>query len=76
MSTRTERRRKAERHGRWAESLCLWSLRLKGYRILARNFSCHLGELDLIALDGDGIVFVEVRSTGGGRGNDTTGYAT
>jgi putative endonuclease len=34
-----------------------------GYRILARNFSCHLGELDLIALDGDCIVFVEVRST-------------
>lgn len=34
-----------------------------GYRILARNFSCQLGEIDIIALDGRTIVFVEVRST-------------
>lgn len=38
-------------------------LRRKGYRILARNYSCPLGELDLVALDGACIVFVEVRST-------------
>jgi putative endonuclease len=36
-----------------------------GYRIVARNYSCPLGELDLIALDHGCIVFVEVRSTGG-----------
>jgi putative endonuclease len=40
-------------------------LRRRGYRILARNYTCLLGELDLVALDGDCIVFVEVRSTGG-----------
>ncbi len=38
-------------------------LRKRGYRILARNFRCDLGEIDLIALDGNCIVFVEVRST-------------
>jgi putative endonuclease len=38
-------------------------LKKLGYRILARNFRCPLGELDLVALDGDCIVFVEVRST-------------
>jgi putative endonuclease len=38
-------------------------LKRLGYRIVARNFSCPLGELDLIALDGASIVFVEVRST-------------
>ncbi len=38
-------------------------LRRLGYRILSRNFSCPLGELDLVALDGACIVFVEVRST-------------
>jgi putative endonuclease len=38
-------------------------LRKRGYRILTRNFRCELGEIDLIALDGDCIVFVEVRST-------------
>jgi putative endonuclease len=39
-------------------------LRRLGYRILARNYTCAHGELDLIALDGPTIVFVEVRSTG------------
>jgi putative endonuclease len=38
-------------------------LKKLGYRILARNFTCPLGELDLIALDGKTLVFVEVRST-------------
>jgi putative endonuclease len=39
-------------------------LRRLGYRILKRNYSCIHGELDLVALDGRCIVFVEVRSTG------------
>jgi putative endonuclease len=40
-----------------------------GYRLLVRNYTCPLGELDLIALDGACLVFVEVRSTGN---EDTT----
>ncbi len=39
-------------------------LRRLGYRVVTRNYSCPHGELDLIALDGRCIVFVEVRSTG------------
>jgi putative endonuclease len=39
-------------------------LRRLGYRILERNYTCPQGELDLIALDGRCLVFVEVRSTG------------
>ncbi len=38
-------------------------LRRLGYRIVTRNYSCPYGELDLVALDGRCIVFVEVRST-------------
>ena len=38
-------------------------LKRLGYRILARNYTCTHGELDLIALDGACVVFVEVRST-------------
>jgi putative endonuclease len=40
-------------------------LKRLGYRILAQNHACLQGELDLVALDGTCIVFVEVRSTGG-----------
>ena len=39
-------------------------LKRLGYRILARNYTCPSGELDIVALDGQCIVFVEVRSTG------------
>ena len=35
-----------------------------GFRIVARNYSSPVGELDLVALDGRCVVFVEVRSTG------------
>jgi putative endonuclease len=38
-------------------------LKKLGYRIVARNYSCPTGELDLVALDGSCIVFAEVRST-------------
>jgi putative endonuclease len=38
-------------------------LKRLGYRILVRNYTCDLGELDIIALDRGCIVFVEVRST-------------
>jgi putative endonuclease len=41
-------------------------LKRKGFRIVARNYACPLGELDLVALDGRCIVFVEVRSTEAG----------
>lgn len=33
-----------------------------GYKIIEKNFSCKLGEIDIIAQDGDTLVFVEVRS--------------
>lgn len=41
-------------------------LRRQGFRILKRNYSCPGGELDLVALDGGSLVFVEVRSTAAG----------
>jgi putative endonuclease len=36
-------------------------LRERGYHILERNFRCRAGEVDLIALDGATLVFVEVK---------------
>jgi putative endonuclease len=37
-------------------------LRRKGLRILTRGYRTHQGEVDLIARDGDVVVFVEVKS--------------
>lgn len=37
-------------------------LESKGYRIIDQNFSSRFGELDLVALDGEDLVFVEVKT--------------
>ncbi len=51
--------------GRRGEDRAAQYLRRRGYRILARNWRCRLGEIDLIALDGDTLVFVEVKTRRG-----------
>ena len=33
----------------------------KGYRVLENNYKCPLGEIDIIALDGETLVFLEVK---------------
>jgi putative endonuclease len=40
-------------------------LEQRGYKIIARNFRTRLGEIDLIAEDADGLVFIEVRTRRG-----------
>ncbi len=42
-------------------------LRRRGYRILVRNYRCLTGEIDLIAADGETIVFVEVKTRSEGE---------
>lgn len=48
------------------EDLAADYLARRGHRLLARNWRCSLGEVDLITLDGQSLVFVEVRSTAAG----------
>lgn len=60
------RRELGQRSERMAEEF----LRRQRYTILARNYRCGLGEIDLIALDRDTVVFVEVRSHTGQRFGD------
>jgi putative endonuclease len=57
-----ESRRLAWARGRRAESLAACWLRLKGYRILGRNFRVPVGEIDLIARRGRVCALVEVKS--------------
>ena len=44
-----------------SEALAAAFLEDRGLCILARNYRCRLGEIDLIARDGSTTVFVEVR---------------
>ncbi len=48
--------------GTAAEELARRYLETRGLTLVARNFRCRVGELDLIMRDGDQLVFVEVRS--------------
>ena len=48
--------------GAEAEALAAAFLERQGVRIIARNYRCRLGEIDLVARDGATTVFVEVRS--------------
>lgn len=49
--------------GRRSERAAAAFLRNSGFRILAANLDDHLGEIDLLALDGETLVVIEVRST-------------
>jgi putative endonuclease len=50
-----------QRTGRIAEDLVARCLAESGWRILERNARTRYGELDLVALDGRALVFVEVK---------------
>lgn len=58
------------RVGAQYEDLAARCLEEKGYRILERNYRCRQGEIDLIALDGRCLVFVEVKYCRDGRSGD------
>jgi putative endonuclease len=60
-----QRRRRAERRGRLGEWLCLWYLRLRGWRIVARGWRCPAGEIDILARRGRVLAVVEVKSRAG-----------
>ncbi|MFH1631900.1 MAG: YraN family protein [bacterium] len=48
-----------------AEDLAAKMLEEKGFKILERQFKTNIGEVDLIARDGNEIVFVEVKARHG-----------
>ena len=51
-----------KRLGETAEAFAANYLKAKGYRILAQNYRCRHGEIDIVALDKFTLVFIEVRA--------------
>lgn len=47
--------------GSASERAAGYYLEQKGYRILQYNYRCRIGEIDIIAEDGEAIVFCEVK---------------
>ena len=48
--------------GKRGEDIAVAYLKNRGYRIIERNYKCLFGEIDIVAKDGDTVVFVEVKS--------------
>lgn len=57
--------------GRRAERVAERELRRRGYRIVARNLRLAGGEIDVVALEGGTVCFIEVRA----RSSDEVGSA-
>ncbi|MBI1878731.1 MAG: YraN family protein [Chloroflexi bacterium] len=58
---------KRKQTGRQGEDIAASFLVGKGYQIIARNWRCPVGELDLVMADDETLVFVEVRTRSGSR---------
>lgn len=54
-----------QRLGQIGERLAASTLEKRAYRIIERNYRCCYGEVDLIAQDGQDLVFVEVKTRRG-----------
>lgn len=54
-----------QRLGRLGEDLAAAYLTRLGYHVLARNYRCALGEVDIIAREGECVAIVEVRTRRG-----------
>jgi len=51
-----------QQYGEAGEALAARLLKKRGYKIIETNYRTPLGEIDIIARDGDTLVFVEVKA--------------
>ncbi len=54
-----------KRLGDWGERIAAEKLRADGYEIVAQNWRCAQGEIDIVARQQDEIAFVEVKTRRG-----------
>ena len=55
------------RLGKWGEGVASRFLQDIGYQVLETNYRCRWGEVDIVAREGDDLVFVEVRTRSSGQ---------
>jgi putative endonuclease len=48
--------------GKKGEEIALRFLKKNGYRIIERNYTCKMGEIDIIAREKETFVFIEVKT--------------
>lgn len=48
--------------GKLGEDLATKYLEQQGYKVIERNFECRQGEIDIIAIDKNELVFIEVKT--------------
>lgn len=58
-------RNSRRRLGQWGENVAALQLEAKGLVLIERNWRCRDGEIDLVARDGEVVVFVEVKTRRG-----------
>ncbi|MBW2707690.1 MAG: YraN family protein [Deltaproteobacteria bacterium] len=51
--------------GARGEALAFEEVKRLGYEVMAKNYRCPLGEVDLVAKDGDTLVFIEIKTRKG-----------
>lgn len=64
-----------QRLGKWGEDMAAQCLVAQGYEIVARNWRCPAGELDIVARHHGELVFVEVKTRWGGPPEESIGPA-
>ncbi|MFP4521979.1 MAG: YraN family protein [Fibrobacterota bacterium] len=62
--------------GKKGEELAAEYLFGKGYEILYRNYHSRAGEIDIVALDGQDLVFAEVKTAASDEYGDPAGWVT
>jgi putative endonuclease len=67
-SSGDEPRDPRHRFGAFGEEKAAEYLRRRGFEILARNVRTAYGEMDIVAMDGETVVFIEVKSRRGSGG--------
>lgn len=53
--------------GKRGEDLAYKEIKRRGYKKIIRNYRCSLGEIDIIARDGDTLVFLEIKTRRAGN---------